>query len=127
MYIKTLSFAAAAMIGVVSVAAFAEPSHSTPAQVALVSGNLAVHSSRELVNKASLEWPKDASPSYETKVVLRYTVEADGTVDNVQTLISPADPAFAKAARAAVERWTYAPSDAPTENLEAVAYFHAAK
>jgi TonB family protein len=127
MFVKTLSTVAAVAIGAVSLHAFADQASAPAAQVAMAPGNLLAKPERQLVNKAQLAWPKGVEPYREAKVVLRYTIEADGSVDHVEAVFAPVNPAFAEAARDAVSRWTYAPSAQATENVEAVAYFHAAR
>ena len=126
MFFKTLSFVTACAIGAFSFHAFAEPATVAAPQVAMVNGNLVAKPPRQLISKAGLEWPHGISPYCEAKVVLHYTIEADGSVDHVETTFAPSNPAFANAATMAVSRWVYAPSDAATPNVEAVAYFHAA-
>ena len=125
MFVKTASFAVAATIGVLSIRAFADP--VMPTQVAAVPAGLVAHVDRQLVSKTTLAWPTHASPYRETRVILRYTIEPNGTVDNVDAVFAPADPAFAEAAKEAVSSWVYAPSATATSNAEAIAYFHAAK
>ncbi|HLY55921.1 MAG TPA: energy transducer TonB [Stellaceae bacterium] len=125
MFVKTASLVAAAAIGVMSIRAFADP--VMPTQVAAVPAGLALHVDRPLVSKTTLAWPTHASPYRETRVILHYTIEPNGTVDHVDAVFAPADPAFAQAAKAAVSSWVYAPSATATPNAEAVAYFHAAK
>jgi TonB family protein len=125
MFVKTLSFAAATAIGVLSIRAFAEP--VTVPQVAAVPAGLAAPVSRQLVTKTQLAWPERVSPYREAEVVLRYTIEPNGTVDHVTAVFAPSDPAFAEAAKSAVENWVYEPSSTATPNAEAIAYFHAAK
>jgi outer membrane biosynthesis protein TonB len=127
MYVKTLSLVAAVAISVLSLRAFAEPAQSqAPEQVAMVAGNLLAKSDRQLIAKSPLHWPKFESVDQEQKVVVRYTIEADGTVDHVEPVFQPRNPAFAAAATAAVRGWVYAPAATATENVEAIAYFHAA-
>jgi TonB family protein len=126
MIVKSLAVAAAVAIAALSVRAFAEPSTTTVTapQVAMVGSNLAVHTPRKLINKTALEWPETVAPNREVKVVLRYTVEADGSVDHIETVFAPANPAFAQAAEKAIEGWSYAPAASATDNVEAIAYFH---
>ena len=126
MFVKSVSVAAAIAISILSVRAFAEPPATPQApQVALVAGSLLAHPDRQLVNKTALAWPKSVPVYREAKVVLRYTVEPDGTVDHIETVFAPTNPAFAAAAAAAVSTWTYSQATAPTPNVEAIAYFHA--
>jgi TonB family protein len=127
MYVKPLAFAIAAAIGAMSVHAFAEPATVAAPQVAMVNTNLVPHETRQLISKTPLSWPKYVPQTREAKVVVRYTIEADGSVDHVEAVFGPHNPAFAEAARQAVSGWTYAPASSATPNVEAVAYFHAAQ
>jgi hypothetical protein len=79
---------------------------------------------RQLIAQPALVWPHNVSQEREAKVMLRYTIEPDGHVDQV-TVVGPAAEPFAEAAKNAISSRIYTPAATPTI-AETVARFHAA-
>ena len=92
------------------------------ASVIAVTGVLtgqAVAQDRELVTVEAPEYPRGAERrELEGHVTVRYTVAADGSVENIEVVDANPSGVFDRAVLRAMETWQYAPADAATEGVE---------
>lgn len=71
---------------------------------------------REAVERSAPDYPRGAERrGIEGRVVIAYSVAADGQVVNAQVVESAPEGVFDRAALAAVESWQFAPADAQTD------------
>lgn len=86
------------------------------APVAFSAPALANAASRATVETPAPEYPRGAERrGIEGRVVLTFSVEADGSVSSAEIIESTPAGVFDRAAMAAVESWRFEPADARTE------------
>lgn len=74
---------------------------------------------RELINHVEPTWPQIAlSEKIEGSVSMSFSINTDGSVDNVKVIASTPDKLFEKASIKALSQWKYAELDQPLSNIK---------
>jgi TonB family protein len=106
------------------VTGFAAHAQDMPEQLSMAPAGLGAP--RQILQKTPVSYPKSVSPQdREAAVMLRYRIEPDGSVDDIE-VIKSSTRAFNVEAEKAVRGWVYAPGSTATPGT-ALVEFHAAK
>lgn len=120
------SITIAALIFAISTSVQAEDLNQNASQISVVSENFTDSPHRQLIHKTQLNYPRSAIlQGREVSILLRYTIEADGHVDDIE-VVRGRGAAFIEEAKKAVTGWIYTPAAEPTPGATALALFHAA-
>jgi TonB family protein len=120
------SIIVAVVLFAISTSVQAEDVSTNTPQISAVPGSLASRPHRQLIHKTELIYPGSITPqNREASIVLRYTIEPDGHVDDIE-VVKGDGAAFVREAQRTVSNWIYAPAAEPTMGAVALVQFHAA-